>query len=55
MKAFSQISKILGVTCVLLGLGTMDDPTLIGVVLILAGAGIAFGGLAIEEAICATR
>lgn len=51
MKAFTKVMEGLGITSLFLGLASMDNPTMIGVVLIFAGIGIAFGGLSIEEAL----
>lgn len=49
MKKLAKIMEFIGIFCFLLGGGAMDEPSATAFVLILAGMGIAFSGLSIEE------
>ena len=51
MKAFSKVMETLGVLFFFFGLATMDNPTMIGAVMLFGGLGILFGGASIEEAL----
>lgn len=52
MRIFAKIAEALGITLLFLGVGAMDSASLVlPVVMTLAGLGIAFGGVTIEEAL----
>lgn len=51
MRAFSKVMETLGITLLFLGIASMDNPTMIGVVMLFGGLGIFFGGASIEEAL----
>lgn len=51
MRFFSKVMEMLGITFLFLGLASMDDPTMIGVVMLFGGLAIFFGGASIEEAL----
>ena len=51
MKAFSKVMETLGITLLFLGIASMDNPTMIGAVMLFGGLGILFGGASIEEAL----
>ena len=49
MKKLAKIMEFIGIFCFFLGGGAMDEPSAAAFVLILAGMGIVFSGLSIEE------
>lgn len=51
MKFFSKVMETLGISLLFLGLASMDDPTMIGTLMLFGGLGIFFGGASIEEAL----
>ena len=51
MRVFAKIMETLGVVVLCFGMASMDDPTLIGIVMLFGGFAIAFGGVSIEEAL----
>ena len=51
MRAFSKVMETLGITLLFLGIASMDNPTMIGTVMLFGGLGILFGGASIEEAL----
>ena len=51
MRIFAKIAETLGVTLLFFGLAALDSESMfLPTVMVLAGLGIAFGGVTIEEA-----
>ncbi len=51
MRFFSKVMETLGISLLFLGLASMDNPTMIGTLMLFGGLGIFFGGASIEEAL----
>lgn len=51
MRRIAKVMEFIGIFCFFLGGAAMDEPSATALILVVAGIGIAFSGLSIEEVI----
>lgn len=51
MRRIAKVMEFIGIFCFFLGGAAMDEPSAAALVMILAGMGIAFSGVSIEDVI----